>query len=80
MSDALHSHPDRRDAACMTSIGLLRLVAERGIPFSHTCSRLQCFARRDYLKIGGRDPLPAEFHLERTPNVSKCDFRYEEGM
>ena len=50
MSDALHSHPDRRDPACMTS---LNDVAERGIPFSHTCSRLQCFAKRDYLKIAG---------------------------
>lgn len=73
MSDALNDKVD-------CSVGLLRLVTERGIPFSHTCSRLQCFARQHCLKIVGRDPLPAEFHLERTPNVSKCDFKGKEGM
>ena len=52
----MHTFAGPGDPATRYDVDALpRLAVQRGIPFSHTCSRLQYFARRDYLKIGLRD-------------------------
>jgi len=53
MSDAQHSHPAGYGVQDAEAVPF---AVERGIPFSRTCSRLQYFARRDYLKIGASGP------------------------